>query len=135
MRILICGSRDYVDRDGVLTTMLTGFIESAECYNYEDDPLVVITGAAGGVDSLTYRWCDERELGCGCVVQQETYPARWKEYGNAAGPIRNQQMLDEGKPDLVIGFTNRPLEESRGTKDMLTRSKKAGVPTYLVQKL
>lgn len=27
-----------------------------------------------------------------------------RDYGKAAGAIRNQQMLDEGKPDLVVAF-------------------------------
>jgi hypothetical protein len=26
----------------------------------------------------------------------------WDRYGHAAGPIRNQRMLDEGRPGLVI---------------------------------
>jgi hypothetical protein len=33
--------------------------------------------------------------------RQEVYQADWKRYGRA-GPIRNQEMLDKGKPDVVI---------------------------------
>jgi hypothetical protein len=43
--------------------------------------------------------------------------------GKAAGPIRNQRMIDEGKPDLVIAFPG-----GRGTADMVSRAKKAGIP-------
>lgn len=32
------------------------------------------------------------------------FPAKWNEHGKAAGPIRNQQMLTEGKPDVVFAF-------------------------------
>lgn len=42
---------------------------------------------------------------------------------NAAGPIRNQHMLDIGKPDVVLAFPG-----GRGTEDMIRRAEKAGVP-------
>lgn len=54
------------------------------------------------------------------------FPAKWGKYGKAAGPIRNQQMLDEGKPTLVLAYHN-DLENSKGTKDMVSRAEAAGV--------
>jgi len=36
-------------------------------------------------------------------------------------------MLDEGKPTYVLAFHDN-LAESKGTKDMVTRAKKAGIP-------
>jgi hypothetical protein len=30
--------------------------------------------------------------------------AEWERLGRKAGPIRNQRMLEEGKPDLVVAF-------------------------------
>jgi predicted Rossmann-fold nucleotide-binding protein len=42
--------------------------------------------------------------------------------GLAAGPIRNQQMIDEGKPDLVIAFPG-----GAGTHDMMARATKANL--------
>jgi hypothetical protein len=62
-------------------------------------------------------------------VAIEAYPADWKGNGRAAGPIRNQEMLDSGV-DYVVGFHN-DIENSRGTKDMLRRCAKAGVPGRL----
>lgn len=58
------------------------------------------------------------------------FPAKWKEFGRAAGPIRNQQMLDEGKPELVLAFHD-DLENSKGTKDMVGRAMKADLPVIL----
>jgi hypothetical protein len=55
------------------------------------------------------------------------FPANWKKHGRAAGPMRNQQMLDEGKPDLVIAFPG-----GSGTADMVRRAKAAGVPVETV---
>ena len=55
------------------------------------------------------------------------FPAQWDKYGKSAGVIRNQQMLDEGKPDTVVYFHDN-IERSKGTKDMVSRAKKAGLP-------
>lgn len=56
-------------------------------------------------------------------------PANWREHGRAAGPIRNQAMLERG-PQFVLGFHN-DIASSRGTADMLRRCKRAGVPGRL----
>lgn len=57
------------------------------------------------------------------------YPALWREHGHRAGPIRNQQMLDTGV-DYVVGFHN-DIESSRGTRDMLRRCARRGIPGFL----
>jgi hypothetical protein len=36
--------------------------------------------------------------------QYEVPQGKWDELGKKAGPLRNQRMLDEGKPDLVVAF-------------------------------
>ena len=36
-------------------------------------------------------------------IKRWEFKADWKKYGPAAGPIRNQRMLDWG-PDLVVAF-------------------------------
>jgi len=60
-----------------------------------------------------------------------TYPADWAQHGRAAGPIRNQRMLTQGKPDLVVAFHDN-LEHSKGTKNMLKQATEKGVPTKLL---
>ncbi len=52
----------------------------------------------------------------------EVYEADWHEHGRAAGPIRNARMIAEGRPDLVIAFPG-----GRGTADMVSRARKAGI--------
>lgn len=47
-----------------------------------------------------------------------------------AGPIRNEQMLQEGQPDKVLAF-HENLAQSRGTADMVRRAAKAGVPVEI----
>jgi len=61
-------------------------------------------------------WAESREIAC------ETYPADWDKHGKAAGPIRNQEMLDQ-HPDFVLAFPG-----GNGTADMVARARRAGVP-------
>lgn len=64
-------------------------------------------------------------------VIHRPFPADWKQYGKAAGPIRNKQMLDEGQPDLVLCFHD-DIEKSKGTKNMYELAKARGIKTKLI---
>ena len=77
----------------------------------------VIHGGATGADSLASEWA---EAG-GVVV--EVYPADWRSHGRAAGPIRNQEMLEKAGPAFLVAFPG-----GRGTADMIRRAKKARIP-------
>src|SRR5574339_101825 len=97
-RFLICGIREWPYYFPIL--MIVGGLKRV----YGDD-IVIIHGAQSkkgpngeyrGVDQFVGRAARQLEL------EEEPYPADWKKLGRAAGPIRNQQMLDEGKPDRVI---------------------------------
>ena len=115
MRVLVCGGRDYSDRERVWRTL-------DELLIPDDDMLPVgantlIHGGARGADLLADAWAVAN------WVDIDMYPADWKAYGKAAGAIRNQQMLDRGSPDLVVAFPG-----GRGTADMVRRARKAGVP-------
>ena len=109
LRVLVCGDREWTDLAPITR-------ELKRCR-----PAVVIHGGARGADTLA--GTAARIL----KMQVEVFPADWERYGKAAGPMRNQQMLDEGKPDLVLAF-HEHLEKSKGTKDMIRRAEKAGVP-------
>lgn len=121
MRVLVCGSRDYT-RGKVIWTILDGFA-------HNNHNLVIIEGDAKGADKLAGAWADD----AGPYVSHECYPANWDKYGKGAGPIRNKQMLDEGKPDLVLAFSD-DIENSKGTRNMLDQAKKADVPAFLIQR-
>jgi len=83
---------------------------------------VVIEGEAPGADTLGRIWAELH----GIPVEQ--FPADWTRYGREAGPKRNKQMLDEGKPDFVVGFIDKPKAESRGTNNMISQAGKRDVP-------
>ena len=112
MRILVCGSRDWDDREPI--------DDALEMYNHS--PGVVIHGGARGADQLA------GEIAFDMGFEVEVFPADWKLHGKSAGVIRNQQMLDEGKPDIVLAFQKN---NSRGTQDMINRARKAGVPVTI----
>ena|SRR5687768_11150780 len=111
MRVLVCGSRHFEDKDLLNRTLKE--INIAE----------LIHGCARGADSLAGEYATAND------IPQHRYPALWDLHGKRAGPIRNHQMLREGKPDLVVGFL---FENSRGTKHMLDIARKAGVPVKVI---
>lgn len=111
-RILVCGGRDYADQ-----AMLFGVLDMAA----EKGPInAIIQGdCPKGADKLARMWALSRN------EHLERFPADWDAHGKAAGPIRNQQMLDEGRPTKVFAFPG-----GRGTADMVRRAKAAGVPVF-----
>ena len=111
MRILVCGGRDFTDRDAVFRCL--------DHLQHERGVTCVIDGAARGADTFAHEWAEARG------VTSERYPANWNRDGKRAGPIRNAQMLSEGKPDGLIAFPG-----GRGTADMVAKSKAAGVPVW-----
>ena len=111
MKVLVCGSRNFYDW------------RSLEQELKEHDITLIIEGCASGADSLARQWAIYNE------IPYEEYPADWSNYGKAAGPLRNQQMLDKGDPELVIAFMS---PNSRGTRHMVEIAKKAGIPTKIV---
>lgn len=108
MRVLVCGGRDFSNRSWLFNVL--------DDFHKELNITLIIEGGAKGADSLARDWS------FGAHIPHQTYFADWETYGKAAGPIRNQRMLDYGEPDLVIAFPG-----GRGTADMITRAKRAGV--------
>jgi hypothetical protein len=114
LRVLACGSRDWTD--GELIRRELSSLQGVD---------VVIEGEAPGADTLAA--AAARELG----IPVLPFPADWDHYGRAAGPIRNQQMIEEGHPDLVLAFSES-LNSSRGTADMVARARRARIRVVLV---
>lgn len=121
MRVLVCGDRNWSDFAFMARAL-------AKWENEKGPITVLIEGCARGADSMAgHRWAPGA---LGDRIYVEHYPALWDKHGKAAGPIRNQQMLDEGKPEFVIAF-HADIESSRGTRDMVRRARRAGIPVWL----
>src|SRR5438309_11662350 len=100
MKVLVCGGRDYKQ---------TAQVQRVLSAMHETEPMtLVISGGARGVDLMGANWAYN------AGIKVVLFRARWSEHGLQAGPIRNQMMLDEGKPDRVVAFPG-----GRGTQDMI----------------
>lgn len=143
-RILVCGGRDYgvtpltadyPDPEDYAKaaafaefqrSLLTAKLDELTIDEGEVLPrrgTFIIHGGAKGADS----WADDWAVinWCPCTA----FKADWNTHGRKAGPIRNAQMLDEGKPDLVLAFPTG----GRGTANMIALARIAGLPVIEVQ--
>lgn len=116
MRILVCGGRKYADKTTLWDTL------DKLWRAYPHDTLTIIQGGATGADQIAREWCEARE------VPYDNYPADWKHHGRAAGPIRNQIMIDQGRPNLVLAFKG-----GAGTADMVRKARAAGIEVIEVR--
>jgi hypothetical protein len=117
IKVLVCGGRDFNDQYllySVLGTLHDGKPKIAE----------LIHGAARGADQMAGAWAIQNR------VPVRAFPADWDKHGRAAGPIRNEQMLREGKPDLVLAFPG-----GRGTAHMCRIAAEAGVPVWQAEEV
>lgn len=109
MRVLVCGGRGYDDFATVCHT-LNRFVSQI------DDIEILIHGNAPGADHCAKEWADSHH------IPTLAFPADWIGHGRAAGPMRNQKMIDEGKPDIIVAFPG-----GKGTADMTRRAQEAGL--------
>lgn len=113
LRVLVCGSRHYKDSEKVHFFIKRMGIS------------LLIVGGCRGADWLAVQAA--QVYGIPFVE----YPADWGRYGRAAGPIRNEKMLREGRPEFVLAF-HENIRESRGTLDMLSRARRADIPFEVI---
>jgi hypothetical protein len=115
MKVLVCGGRDFNNREFVNRVLS------------EQHRIVAFThlihGACSGADTLANEWA----LANG--VQPVACEALWKHYRGqgkvkAAGPIRNRRML-ELDPHLVIAFPG-----GGGTQGMVDLASEANIQVY-----
>lgn len=115
MRLLVCGGRDYTDRARVYRVL------SAV---HEKRPVsLLVSGGAQGADFLGETWAKSQG------IPIHVYPAEWARYGNRAGILRNQRMLDAEEIDGVVAFPG-----GTGTADMVRRAEKAGIRVMKVER-
>lgn len=132
--MLVCGDRNWLDRrlpDGTRDDFLSWWVhdqtldvllEHAKALGVD----TVIEGCARGADRCGEYFAEKYPL---LIKNLLHFPAKWEEYGGSAGPRRNIQMLDEGKPDFVVAFHDN-FAGSKGTRHMVTIADGAGIPVY-----
>lgn len=107
-RIIIAGGRNFND--------YAYFVASIETVINKDDGVEIISGHASGVDSFAEQYAKENGIAL------KVFPADWKAYGRAAGPIRNRQMLDYARTSdaLLIALWDG---KSKGTKNIIDKAR------------
>ncbi len=109
MRLVVTGGRDCNDRDRIFAAL--------DSLHSRKPVSVLIEGEARGLDRWAKYWAVQRG------IDVDPYPADWAVLGPSAGPIRNQWMIDLGKPDYGLVFPG-----GTGTADMRRKLVDAGIP-------
>lgn len=113
-KVLICGDRSWDDYETIENAILDLITTHGRSH------ILVIEGGAPGADQMAGM------IAHNLSIHVAEVKALWSTRHRGAGPQRNQAML-ELDPDEVIAFHN-DIRNSRGTKDMINRAKKAGIP-------
>ena len=124
VRVLVTGSRKWTDPRLPYATLAVLY----ECWEQLGCPggeFIVVQGEAPGLDTICRRWAEEWHPG-DPRVDHEPHHARWDLFGNAAGAIRNDEMIKCGA-DICVGF---PTPDSIGTYDCLAKARGVGIPTF-----
>jgi len=121
MRLLVSGYRGYTDEAYIRAEIK----EILQLYSVDakEDHTIIHGGCPTGVDHVTDQIA--KKEGWKIMV----FPAQWKKHGKAAGPIRNEQMVTEGNPDMALLFLS---SQSKGTKNMLSIIEKMQIPHVLI---
>lgn len=132
-RVLVTGSRSLHDPTPVHEAL---WAQARSVGSPER--LVVIEGRCpyGGADYHAQTFCELYgaindpfpafwDVSCGTTCGHARYRQNGDLYYACAGFIRNERMVNLGKPDVCLAF---PRGESRGTRDCARRAKKAGIP-------
>lgn len=105
MKVLVCGSRDWADREAI-NRRVARLPEGS----------IVIQGGCRGADVMA------RHAAALANLHWAEVPAMWRN-GRDAGKARNRAMLDLG-PDLVIAFQR---DGSRGTQHTIDEARRRGI--------
>lgn len=113
MKVIIAGSRHMKFSDAWLIP------KAVEASGFSVTE--VVCGLARGADELGRLWAQEHKIPC------TKFPADWKKFGKAAGPVRNREMADYA--DALIVFI---WNGSKGSANMLRQMKAFKKPTFAV---
>lgn len=125
MRVIVCGGRDFCDRQWLFEALdrvhernpITLLRQGGQMKRHPDDAhLPPQKQRRIGADWLALCWAKAR------MVNHDTVNADWKRFGAAAGPIRNGMMIRDNDIDRVIEFPG-----GDGTADMVEKARQAGI--------
>lgn len=121
-RIIICGGRHFKDYDRLESTMNEVMSKIAPWR----DVIEIVSGHCEGADQLGELYAKNHNLPC------KVFPAQWKKFGKAAGPIRNSEMVkyaSEAEMPVVVAFRS---PRTKGTNDTVKKATKQGFKVFVV---
>lgn len=115
MKVMVTGGRDYADREFIKQTL-----EAFQRRIGRIDELLV--GCATGADSLAQDVA--KELG----IKVKVFKANWSLYGKAAGPKRNERIIEE-RPSYCL-----PFPGGKGTAHAVGLCKLNRIPLFYLSR-
>ncbi|MFJ7590161.1 DUF2493 domain-containing protein [Streptomyces sp. NPDC097617] len=112
MKILVTGSRDWVDVEAIEREIFRVLYETKTVYG----EAVLIHGACPtGADAMAARYATT--MGMHVLA----FPAQWDRWGKSAGFIRNTEMVDLD-PDVCLAFIRSKSRGASMTADLAERA-------------
>ncbi|HLH98990.1 MAG TPA: SLOG family protein [Xanthobacteraceae bacterium] len=108
MRVLVCGGRFYENSDLIHQELIR--------LHWQNSIDVIIHGGVAGAGAAAEAWARRNRVD---VVR---YPPNWEGWGKKAESLRNNFMLADGRPDVVIAFPG-----GRDTADLVQKAITAGI--------
>lgn len=115
LKIIVAGGREFDDEELLFET-LDNILRKRE-----PSEVQIVSGCARGADKLGEKYAEARG------IDVKRFPAQWDIHGNAAGPIRNEEMAEYANA-CVCFWDGR----SKGTNDMIKRAKAHSLRTKVV---
>lgn len=115
-RLLVAGGRNFYNYK-LIDKTLSEWLSSQQ---YSCDEIILVHGDGNGTDRIADQWA---KYNC---IKTEPHPAPWKRYGPAAGPMRNEEII-ESEIDYAILFPG-----GKGTADIQKKIINSGVDYIMV---
>ena len=127
VKVIVCGSRTFNDYKYLERTIrelfkeltMYGFLYGSP--DKDADLIEIVSGGAEGADKLGEQFAEEYGLWC------KVMPADWDKYGEQAGFIRNEEMIDYVSSEkcykLLVAFWDG---QSKGTQHCFNYAKEKG---------
>lgn len=112
--VAIVGTRSFLDGAMFGDDKRCEVVDAA-LSDHNIEPGRVISGGASGADYCAEVWAEARD------VPMTIFPAQWDQYGNKAGPLRNDEVVKAA--DVVVAFWNG---SSSGTQDTISKARSEG---------
>lgn len=109
IRLLVTGGRAFGDVEAITAAL--------DRIHRELGISHLIHGGATGADYLASEWAKANG------IPAVPFPAEWKRYGAQAGPLRNSEMVREGRPDAYLAFPG-----GVGTRDCVRKCVGKSIP-------